>query len=218
MGHAAVGLVGDLTMGVDDRDAQRERDKQRQLDDTRNKFAAFSRHNLGRETPPRSTKPADGPRQTGLIPMLLFWLAVMGLLYALMTYYLKPKQPQVQANGDLIIARAQDGHFYTPGHINGREVLFLVDTGASLVSVSEPLAQAAAMHGGVPTTFQTANGPRAGRVVDGVTVAIGPLRVTNVKVGVGLSLGDDTQALLGQSFLSKFDITLRQNQMVLRAR
>jgi len=43
------------------------------------------------------------------------------------------------------------------------------------------------------------------------------VRVANVKVGVGLSFGNDTQALLGQ-LLSKFDITLRQNQMVLRVR
>lgn len=205
-------------MGIEDRDwyrdAQRERDKQRQLDDTRRKFASFSSKNK-----PRSSSPApSSPRQTGLIPMLLFWFAVMGLVYGLMTYYLKPKQAQVQANGDLVIPRAQDGHFYTPGSINGREVVFLVDTGASLVSVSEPLAQAAGITGGVPTTFHTANGERSGRVVEGVTVSVGPLRVNNVKVGVGLSLGDDSQALLGQSFLSKFDVSLGQNQMVLRAR
>lgn len=218
MGSAFVGLVGCITMDAEDRDAQRERDKQRQLDETRSKFASFSSKNLGRQANLPQLKPERAPRQAGLIPMLLFWFAVMGLLYALMTHYLKPKQSQVLANGDLVIERAQDGHFYAPGTINGREVTFLVDTGASLVSVSEPLAQAALMLGGVPTTFQTANGARAGRVVDGVEVAVGPVRVTNVKVGVGLSLGDDSQALLGQSFLSKFDITLRQNQMVLRAR
>jgi aspartyl protease family protein len=205
-------------MGVEDRDwhrdAQRERDKQRQLDDTRHKFASFTSNNMRRNSPPQ----ASSPRQTGLIPMLLFWFAVMGLVYGLMTYYLKPKQSQVLANGDLVIPRAQDGHFYTPGSINGREVLFVVDTGASLVSVSEPLAQAAGLRGGVPTTFHTANGERSGRVVSGVDVSVGPVRVSNVRVGVGLSLGDDNQALLGQSFLSKFDISLGQNQMVLRAR
>jgi aspartyl protease family protein len=37
-------------------------------------------------------------------------------------------------------------------------------------------------------------------------------------VGVGLSGGDENAVLLGQSFLSKFDITISKNQMVLRAR
>jgi len=209
-------------MGVEDRDwyrdAQREREKQRQLDETRNKFASFSQQNLKGDKRPPSAPGPRAPRQTGLIPMLLFWFVVMGLLYGLMTHYLKPKAAQVLANGDLVIARARDGHFYAPGTVNGQPVTFMVDTGASLVSVSEPVARAAGLHAGVPTTFHTANGSQTGRVVDGVTISLGSARVTNVRVGVGLRMGDDQRALLGQSFLSKFDIAMTQNQMVLRAR
>ena len=201
-------------MGIQDRDwyheAQREREKQRQIDETRGKFSAFSRKHLGAQAP--------SPKQTGLIPMMIFWCVVMGLLYVLMTHYLTPKQAQVSVNGDLVIKRSHDGHFYTTGTINGKEVKFMVDTGASLVSVSEKFAQKAFIRGGVPTTFHTANGDRPGRVVEGLGVSIGPVSVTNVKVGVGLNLGDEKDALLGQSFLSKFDITMTKNQMVLRAR
>lgn len=201
-------------MGLEDRDwyrdAQREREKQRQLDETRSKFAAFSQRHLGVK--------AVSPTKTGLIPMMIFWCVVMGLLYLLMTHYLKPKQAQVLANGDVVIQRSRDGHFYAPGQVNGQHVTFMVDTGASLVSISDQVAQKAHLQGGVPTIFKTANGDRAGRVVDGVEVSIGPARVRNVKVGVGLGLGNDNHALLGQSFLSKFDITMNQNQMVLRPR
>ncbi len=201
-------------MGMEDRDwyreAQREREKQRQIDETRAKFSVFSRKNL--------VAKAVSPTKTGLIPMMIFWFVVMGLLYGLMTHYLKPKQAQVLANGDLVINRSQDGHFYTAGIINGKQVKFMVDTGASLVSVSEGFAQKAFIVGGVPTTFKTANGDRPGRVVDGVGVSVGPVNVTNVKVGVGLNLGNEDEALLGQSFLSKFDISMNKNQMVLRPR
>lgn len=192
-----------------DRYAQQEGEKQRQMDATRARFSAFSRTQLG------ATRPS--PTRTGLIPMLIFWCGVMGLLYLLMTHYLKPKEAQVQANGDLVILRSQDGHFYTTGRINGQEAHFMVDTGASLVSVSEAFARKALIRGGVPTTFKTANGERPGRVVDGVGVSIGPVSVSNVRVGVGLSGGDENAVLLGQSFLSKFDITISKNQMVLRA-
>ncbi|WP_296509613.1 retropepsin-like aspartic protease [Rhodoferax sp.] len=160
----------------------------------------------------------SSPRQTGLIPLILFWCAVMGLLYAGMTYYLRPKQVQVQASGDLVIQRALDGHFYAPGRIQGQDVMFLVDTGASLVTVSEALARQAGLSGGTPTTFRTANGDRPGRVVEGVAVHLGPVEFNRVRVGVGLSVGDDNQALLGQTFLSKFDITLSKDQMVLKPR
>jgi aspartyl protease family protein len=70
----------------------------------------------------------------------------------------------------------------------------------------------------VPTMFKTANGDRPGLGVEGVGVSIGPVSVTNVKVGVGLRGGDENDALLGQSFLSKFDITMSKTQMVLRSR
>jgi aspartyl protease family protein len=157
-------------------------------------------------------------KHTGLIPMMVFWCVVMGLLYVGMTHYLKPRQVKVLANGDLVINRSQDGHFYTLGTINGQEARFMVDTGASVVSVSETFAQRAAIRGGVPTTFSTANGERPGRMVDGVGVRIGPVSVSNVRVGVGLRLDHENDALLGQSFLSHFDISMTKNQMVLRAR
>jgi aspartyl protease family protein len=201
-------------MGMQDRDwyrdQQRERDKQRKIDETRAKFSVFSRQHLGGKV--------TSPSQTGLIPMMIFWCLVMGLLYLGMTHYLKPKQVKVLANGDVVIDRSQDGHFYTTGTINGREAKFMVDTGASLVSVSDAFAQKALIHGGVPTTFKTANGERPGRIVDGVGVSIGPVSLTNIKVGVGLSGSDENDALLGQSFLSQFDITMTKNQMVLRSR
>jgi aspartyl protease family protein len=201
-------------MGIEDRDwyrdAQREREKQQQLDQTRTKFSAFSRQHLGNKS--------ASPPQTGLIPMMIFWCVVMGLLYLAMTHYLKPKQAQVLANGDLVIQRSTDGHFYTLGTVNGQQAKFMVDTGASLVSVSDAFAQRASLRGGRPATFNTANGSQPGRIVDGVGIAIGPVSVSNVRVGVGLRMGDDDAALLGQSFLSKFDITMRKDLMVLRAR
>lgn len=208
-------------MGVEDRDwyrdAQREREKQRQMDEARNKFASFTRRNLG-GTPKPPASSAREPGQTGLMPMIIFWCVVMGLLYVGMTHYLKPKAAQVLANGDLVIARARDGHFYAEGTVNGQTVMFMVDTGASLVSVSAPVAQAAGLRGGVSTTFHTANGLQPGRVVEGAVIAVGPLLVTNTQVGVGLVMGDERQALLGQSFLGKFDMAIVQNQMVLRGR
>ena len=199
-------------MGMKDKNSQahRDREKQLQIDKTRSKFASFSRNHLSAKV--------VSPTKTGLIPMLIFWCAVMGLLYMTMTHFLKPKQAQITASSDLVISRSQDGHFYTMGSINGREVKFMVDTGATLVSVSEAFARQANIRGGIPTTFRTANGDQPGSVVDDALVSIGPVTVTNVKVGVGLRMGDDNQALLGQSFLAKFDITMKANQMVLRSR
>ncbi len=158
------------------------------------------------------------PGQAGLLQMLVFWCAVMGVLYVAMTYYLQPQKPQVRANGDVVVARAPDGHFYLPGEINGQALTFLVDTGASVVSVSEAFAQQAGLQGGTPTTFRTANGDRAGRIVQGVTVQAGAAEMTSVEVGVGLLGGATDEALLGQSFLSKFDVSISKDRLVLHPR
>ncbi len=116
------------------------------------------------------------------------------------------------------LAAYKDGHFYASGSINGRPVNFLVDTGATLVTVSEKFAREAGLSDGVPTVFRTANGDLQGRVVPDVPLTIGPIDVSGVKIGVGLVGHEVGSALLGQSFLSKFDVALNGEQMILRTR
>lgn len=95
-------------------------------------------------------------------------------------------------------------------------MVFLVDTGASYVTVSQAFAAHAGISGGTPTRFHTANGVIEGRIVDNMTVSIGPAEVAGIKVAVGLIGASRETALLGQSFLSRFQITLTGEQMVLR--
>jgi aspartyl protease family protein len=100
-----------------------------------------------------------------MLGFLVFWLLVMGVLYWAMQMYLKPAGVKVQADGTVAIARDRDGHFRVEGAVNGQPVTFLVDTGASMVGVTEPLAERAGLDGGEPVRFRTANGERDGRMV-----------------------------------------------------
>lgn len=154
----------------------------------------------------------------GTLGILAFWLVVMGVLYYFMDRHLQPAPVTISARGELVIPRARDGHFYAQGLVNGQPVNFLVDTGASLVSVSEELARKAGLGAGEAAVFMTANGQRPGRIVAGVPVAVGPVSVSAVRVGVGLTGAGSSDALLGQSFLSRFDILLQQDQMILLPR
>jgi aspartyl protease family protein len=150
--------------------------------------------------------------------IVVFWTLVMCSLYFAMSHYLKPKPQIVTATGDLIIPRAKDGHFYAQGAVNGSPANFMVDTGATLVMVSEQFSRKASMAPGVPAVFQTANGELSGRIVPDVPITIGPISVTGVRVAVGLIGRDVGDALLGQSFLSKFDVILEKDRMILRKR
>ena len=151
----------------------------------------------------------------GHLYIVLFWAAVMGVVWVAMERYMEPRAAVVTAKGELVIPRHRDGHFYVEGTVNGKPLRFMVDTGATGVVVSEAFAQGAGLPRGEPTTFNTANGPLAGRTVRGVAVTAGPLSVSPTSVGVGLSSKRDV-GLLGQSFLSKFDVSMAREQMVLR--
>lgn len=166
-------------------------------------------------TPPQSQDLPSGLKW-GPFGIVLVWLVVMGVLYLLMTQYLKPKPVAVLPGGVLVIPMARDGHFYATGTVGGKPAQFLVDTGASMVTVSAEFAQQAGLQGGTPTVFRTANGDLQGRVLNGVPVSIGTAQVSGVRVAVGLVGGEADEALLGQSFLNQFEITLADKQMTLR--
>jgi len=149
------------------------------------------------------------------VGIVVVWLLIMGALYGAMSQYLKPKPVTITAAGALVIPQARDGHFYAKGTVGGKSAHFLVDTGASLVTVSAEFAQQAGLGAGVPTVFKTANGDLPGRIVSQVPVSVGSVQVSGVRVGVGLVGGEADMVLLGQSFLSKFDITLMGQTMTL---
>lgn len=50
----------------------------------------------------------------GPLAIVALWAVVMGVLYALMTHYLKPKPVAITAQGELAIPKDRDGHFFMP--------------------------------------------------------------------------------------------------------
>lgn len=156
--------------------------------------------------------------RVGTLGILAFWLVVMAALYFAMQYAMKPKAVVVTAQGAVVIPRHADGHFRVSGTVNGVPVMFLVDTGASLIAVTDALAQEAGLQGGEHTLFQTANGTRAGRIVAADAIAVRSLVVTGLRVGTGYTGRSAEDALLGQNFLRHFDVEMGRDRMVLRPR
>jgi aspartyl protease family protein len=178
-----------------------------------------------RDTAAMSEFNPSSPQRTarrGAISMALFWALLAGVLFAVFKWLEEreraPLQPYTTDNGELVIPRHRDGHFYVPGEVNRVPVQFLVDTGASAVSISDDQAQQARLPQGRPITLQTANGERPGRIMHNIPVRVGPLSFNQTTVVTGLVGLPANQALLGQSFLRQFDVQLRQHDMVLRPR
>ena len=156
--------------------------------------------------------------RTNTLAILAFWLVVMGLLYFGMKQFMAPRGATVTSTGSLVIPRHNDGHFRVAGTINGVPVNFMVDTGASLIAVTDAVAKKAGLTGGVPTTFRTANGNREGRVAPSQSVTVRNLEVAGLRVGTGYTGESEDDALLGQNFLRQFDVEIKRDAMVLNPR
>jgi aspartyl protease family protein len=156
---------------------------------------------------------------SGHLTALAIWLAIFAAVYAFMDSRLKPTVATATttelARGEIVIPRSRDGHYYLRGSINGTPLVFMVDTGASLVSVSAELARKAALPRGAPGQFATAGGEVQGEIVPGQSIEAGGIRVAPLSVAVGFS-GD--VALLGQNFLRRVDVLQSDDRMVLRLR
>ena len=107
----------------------------------------------------------------------------------------------VAAGETLRIRKSMDGHFWVNGELNGHEVRFLVDSGATVTSISARTAAAADIAtGGFPVVVQTANGivqARRGRVA---RLKVGTIERGDMAVHVSDSFGDTE--VLGMNFLS----------------
>jgi aspartyl protease family protein len=110
------------------------------------------------------------------------------------------------------------GHFLTTGSINGATMQFLVDTGATFISLGAADARRARIDAakGTPATTMTANGP----------IRVWRVKLNNVKVG-GISLSDVDATvheqdmpvvLLGMSFLNRMEIRRDGQSMTLMQR
>jgi aspartyl protease family protein len=98
------------------------------------------------------------------------------------------------------------GHFVTDGQINGGAVRFVVDTGATLVSLSGADAQRLGIdyRTGQAGSVTTANGTAAAWRVKLDTVRVGDITLNNIDAAV-----IENQAmpvLLGMSFLNRTDM------------
>ena len=143
---------------------------------------------------------------------------VAAICYLSIDALISPKVARAVATdgtGVITVERSHDQHFYVAGAINGYPVTFMVDTGATLVSVGQDVAQKIGLPTGSPAVFNTAAGRVAGRIVPEVSVQAGAIRVDGIGVGVGID-GPGTVALLGQNFLEKVELTQGRDTMVLR--
>lgn len=111
------------------------------------------------------------------------------------------------------LQRDRSGHYIAKGEINGSPVVFLVDTGATDVAISDQVARALGLEFGPRMTVMTAAGPAAAWRTRLDRVSLGSLALNNVRATITPGLGGEV--LLGMSFLQYFNLRQQGDQLVL---
>ena len=121
------------------------------------------------------------------------------------------------AGNKIVLSMGSGGHFLANGSINGRSIQFMVDTGATSVAIGINDAQRLGIdyQKGKPVRMGTANGVAQGWLVRFNSIRIGDVEVFDVEGIVGPSM---PFALLGNSFLGRFNMNRSNDTMVLERR
>ncbi len=152
------------------------------------------------------------------------WLLVLGLLWYVFDGYLDRRDNpnrglEVRAGTgaeELVLRRNRLGHYVAPGTINGQPVTFLLDTGATLVSVPAHLGNALGLVPGARYQVSTANGDVSVRATRVDELGFGPFRLNNVSAHLNPGMETD-EILLGMSVLKHLEFIQRADVLILRA-
>ena len=117
----------------------------------------------------------------------------------------------------IVLTQGSGGHFFAQGLVNGRTVQFMVDTGATTIALGASDAKRMGIdyEKGRPVRMGTANGVAQGWLIKLNRVKIADVEVYEVDAVVG---PDMPYALLGNSFLNRFNMNKTIDQMVLEKR
>jgi aspartyl protease family protein len=118
----------------------------------------------------------------------------------------------------IVLTAGSGGHFFTVGQINGRSVNFVVDTGATSIALGASEADRIGLDykKGQLGYSSTANGVVTTYRVRLSSVRIGDVEIFDVEASV-LPAAMPV-VLLGNTFLSRFQMTRQNDQMVLERR
>ncbi|WP_227875147.1 MULTISPECIES: retropepsin-like aspartic protease family protein [Oceanisphaera] len=161
----------------------------------------------------------DTQRRLGRI----MWLIAWGLALALLTWFFQqklardnnPNQAIRQLDAQTIVLEQNNrGHYLASGLINGFEVVFLLDTGATQVAIPQALAAKLQLKQGHKLGLNTAAGTVTGYATRIKSLSLGPFTLYDLSAVIMPS--DSNEILLGMNALRQFELIQRNGQLTIR--
>lgn len=165
-------------------------------------------------------------RKIGQYMMLLAWIIVLALLaYFFSGVLSKQHNPNQQIQSsineqgmlEVILKRNRKGHYITNGFINKLPVVFLLDTGATVVSVPTAVARRLGLKAGSASLSNTANGVITTYSARLDSISIGDIQLNDVAAHINPHMSGN-EVLLGMSFLKHMELIQKGDILTLRQR
>lgn len=163
------------------------------------------------------------PRRFGAGMIIAAWLLVLGLLTAYFSGWLdrqhNPNQYVVGTTLDdganeVVLKQNRHGHYVANGSINEHSVRFMLDTGATAVSVPAGLARHLDLKAGAPQHVQTANGVITTYTTRLDRVDLGSIVLHDIPAHINPRMKGN-EVLLGMSFLRNLEFTQRDGTLTI---
>lgn len=116
---------------------------------------------------------------------------------------------------EIVLERNRYGHYVFDGEINGKSVTFLVDTGATTISIPANLQSYLKLKIGPAFKVYTANGVATAYMTRLDELKLGEILLTDVKASLNPGLPDD-QILLGMNVLKNMELVQRGDSLIIR--
>lgn len=166
----------------------------------------------------------DTSNRIGRHMLILAWMIGLGMLGLFFSGILdkrhNPNQSittEISTHGQrvVILQRNHQGHYVASGAINDYPVTFLLDTGATIVSIPEHVATRLGLTRGAESYTQTANGMIKTYATRLNSISIGDIRMGHVAAHINPHF-DGEEVLLGMSFLKNLELIQRGNTLTIR--
>jgi len=161
-------------------------------------------------------------QKMGKYMMVIGWLVLLGLLTLIFGSWeedqYNPNQHVDSTIGastiEVILEQNAFNHYVSDGKINGTNVVFMLDTGATSVAIPVDLAQKLNLKKGRPYQVSTANGYSRVFATRIDSLQLGAITLHDVKAAIATGMTGN-EILLGMSALKELDIHQRGKQLTL---
>lgn len=153
----------------------------------------------------------------------VMWLLIIGLVTLFFNKIVDDQknpnrniQSSIEKNGvqKVVLTRNRYGQYITDGKINGQKVVFMIDTGASDISIPIAVANRLNLKKGREITYETANGNAIAYQTLLENVSIAGINKTKVRASINPNVQYE-EILLGMSFLKNLEFSQKGKELTI---